>query len=116
MADTVDHQTAYWIFYLEGRGAERTRNLRIDIAELAASLAAESPLRLHELVRLACEKAYIARETERKKREWMEDNEEELDGLVDAVHAYKMYCAGRIDSLAEVTEQELLDEMDSKLG
>lgn len=111
----------YWGFYLEGRAGHRPRGLTLDIPALVTqALAAQTCHGFRDMVRTAVAKAIAdrsgARVAERKKSEWLEENEEEItERKLDKDIAYEYWMTGRIDEVTNAVESEVLDEMEQEV-
>lgn len=106
----------YWQFYLEGR-CER-RRLKNDIDDEAVTeemVRMGTPLR--DAVLSASARAAAPLEAGKAKRSWISEREEEIKaagGDTDA--AYAAYVQGRIDDLALVVEEGVLDVLSQRFG
>lgn len=100
----------YWKFYLEGRGEKRL--LKHEIAEDELVELMESGAQFREVVAEACAKAAVPLETGKRKRQWVDDHQEEIRSAGgDADAAYVAYLQGRVDELAYALEEAVLTEL-----
>lgn len=100
----------YAFFYLEGR-EERLLKADIDTAEIAKAVV-ESGGTIHERLHEAASKAAEPLRVDRKKRQWLEDYEDDIKTMGgNADHAYEHWCEGRVDELVSSLEGEVVDEM-----
>jgi hypothetical protein len=103
-------KTEYAMFYLEGR-EERLIKADIDTADIAQSVV-DGNGSIHELLRTAVSKAAEPLRVDRKKRQWIEDWEDEIAKAGgDKEEAYRHFCDGRIDELVFSLEAEVIEEM-----
>ncbi len=107
-------QPGYAFFYLEGR-EERTLKADIDTTEIAKKMC-EDGGSIHERLHEAASKAAQSLFVDRKKRQWLEDFEEDIKTAgVDPDQAYAAWCEGRVDELVFTIEGEVVEEMNAFL-
>lgn len=107
----------YWPFYLEGRDATRLPKRDIDCEALAAQILSGDGKSFRETIHAAAEAAITAHWTPRKRKTWLDDNEEDIrDAGGDVDQAYRAWTQGVTDELSSVMERELIRAMDTELG
>ena len=105
----------YAYFYLEGRDDKRLR-ADIDTEQIARDVIAGKGL-IYELVHKAVASAAEGHRVERKKRQWIEEYQDDINAAGgDGEEAYRHYLDGRIDELTHVLEGEVVDNMAELLG
>lgn len=106
---------AYASFYLEGRD-DRLLKSDIDVDDIAEQVIAGKGS-IHELLVKAATAAAEPLRVDRKKRQWLEDFEDEIkEAGGDAEEAYGTYLSGRIDQLVSQLDDDVVAAMSLELG